>query len=207
MASSYVLPGTSISPPKGHLPGFVHSHSHSHSSHTHAPSPLALGRAPPAASLSHLGGSYARSHRRTSNASGVSLRGGNGLGMGFDQTQMQTLTQSHEPGDDHEHSHEHEHDHGHEHDHEHDHGHGHNHTHSHASFSLSAAGPYTPSRATFDKSSYAAPGASSVVFDKVEAPGSLSRFTELVMQYTAQYPLLHAVMKERDSRRILYFMT
>ncbi|CAK7206905.1 Putative zinc transporter msc2 [Sporothrix eucalyptigena] len=209
MASSYVMPGASISPPKSHLSGFMqhnahshshgHSHTHSHSPHTHSPSPLALGRSPPAASVSHLGGSYARSHRRISQSSGVSLRGGSGHNFSYDQTQMHTPTQSHDHSHDHGHTHTDSHSHGHDHDHDHE------HTHSHAS-QPSLGGPYTPSRATFDKSSYAAPEASSVAFDKIES-GKLSRFTEFVMQHTTQYPLVHAVMKERDSRRIFYFMT
>ncbi|CAK7220201.1 Putative zinc transporter msc2 [Sporothrix curviconia] len=224
MASSYVMPGASISPPKSHLSSFMdnahshshghlhghahghshahshgHSHAHSHSSQTHSPSPLALGRSPPAASVSHLGGSYARSHRRVNNSSAISLRGGSGPNFSFDQSQMHTPSQSHDHDHNHNHSDSHSHDHNHDHDHE--------HPPNHASEqSLGGAGPYTPSRAAFDKSSYAAPKASSVVFDKVEA-GSLSRFTQFAMQYTAQYPLIHAVMKERDSRRIFYFMT
>lgn len=215
MASSYVLPGAAISPPKSHLPGFMqhapshshghshgHSHTHSHSSHTHSPSPLAFGRSPPAASVSLLGGSYSRSHRRISNSSGVSLHGGNGQNFSYDQNQTQTASHSHDHSHGHGHGHSDSHAHGDDHDHDHD------HSHSHASESFpSGAGPYTPSRATFDKSSYAPPETSSVVFDQVAAPGSLSRFTEFVMQYTAHYPLVHAVMKEKDSRRIFYFMT
>ncbi|KAL1888538.1 putative zinc transporter msc2 [Sporothrix stenoceras] len=230
MASSYGLPGASISPPKSHLPGFMqhshshsnghshhgHSHTHSHSSQTHSPSPLALGRSPPASSVSHLGGSYSRSHRRVNNSSGVALRGGNGHNFSFDQNQTQTPSHSHNDSHDHgnghshsdPHSHAHDHDHDHDHDHsrDHDHDHSHGHSHSHAP-SLSGAGPYTPSRSTFDKSSYAAPETSSVAFDQSAAPGSLSRFSEFAMQYTAHYPLVHAVMKEKDSRRIFYFMS
>lgn len=33
-----------------------------------------------------------------------------------------------------------------------------------------------------------------------------SRFTNLLLPYTARWPLLHTVMTERDSRRIFYFM-
>lgn len=185
-----------------------HSHGHSHSSQTHSPSPLALGRSPPASSVSHLGGSYSRSHRRISNSSGVALRGGNGQNFSFDQNQSQAQTSSHSHNDSHDHGNGHSHSdsHSHSHAHDHDHDHDYDHSHGHAP-SLSAAGPYTPSRSTFDKSSYAAPETPSVVFDQVASPGSLSKFSKFVMQYTAHYPLVHAVMKEKDSRRIFYFMT
>lgn len=33
-----------------------------------------------------------------------------------------------------------------------------------------------------------------------------SLFTRLLLPYTARYPLLHAIMTEKDSRRIFYFM-
>lgn len=33
-----------------------------------------------------------------------------------------------------------------------------------------------------------------------------SRFTNLLLPYTARWPLLHTVMTEKDSRRIFYFM-
>lgn len=145
-----------------------------------------------------MGGSYSRSHRRISNGSGVSLRGADGHNFDHNQSQSQS----------HERSHDHDHPHSQNHSHNDNHGHDHAHTNSHAFESQpSGATPYTPTQATFDRSSYAAPEMSTAVFDQVAAPGSLSRFTEFLMQYTAQYPLVHAVMKEKDSRRIFYFMT
>jgi zinc transporter 5/7 len=34
-----------------------------------------------------------------------------------------------------------------------------------------------------------------------------SRFTGLLLPYTARWPLLHAIMTDKDSRRIFYFIT
>lgn len=34
-----------------------------------------------------------------------------------------------------------------------------------------------------------------------------SLFTRTLLPYTAKYPILHAIMTEKDSRRIFYFMT
>ncbi len=180
MASSYVLSGASMSPPKTHLPGYMqHAHAHSHG-HSHVPSPLGHGARP------------ARSHRRTSHSSAVSLRGGNGYSLGQPYDFGGTASVQ-------EHAHDHAHDHAHEHADE--------HHHDHASRSLPSHRPSTPVRSTFGAPSYAPPEASNVVFGQVAAPGSLSRFTEFLLQYTTQYPLVHAIMKEKDSRRIFYFMT
>lgn len=33
-----------------------------------------------------------------------------------------------------------------------------------------------------------------------------SKFTNMLLPYTAKWPLLHTVMTEKDSRRIFYFM-
>lgn len=62
----------------------------------------------------------------------------------------------------------------------------------------------TPKNASFSES-YKAPEA--------KLPKSIhdhsaerSRFTNLLLPYTAKWPLLHTVMTEKDSRRIFYFM-
>jgi zinc transporter 5/7 len=34
-----------------------------------------------------------------------------------------------------------------------------------------------------------------------------SKFTALLLPYTSRYPLLHAIMTDKDSRRIFYFMS
>ncbi len=33
-----------------------------------------------------------------------------------------------------------------------------------------------------------------------------SKFTALLLPYTSRWPLIHAIMTEKDSRRIFYFM-
>ncbi len=38
-------------------------------------------------------------------------------------------------------------------------------------------------------------------------PKACSKFTEFLLPYTSKWPILHAVMTERDSRRIFYFMS
>ena len=38
-------------------------------------------------------------------------------------------------------------------------------------------------------------------------PRPSSKFTKFLLPYTSKWPLLHAVMTERDSRRIFYFMS
>ncbi|KAB5576378.1 cation efflux family-domain-containing protein [Coniochaeta sp. 2T2.1] len=70
------------------------------------------------------------------------------------------------------------HHHDHDHDHSHDHDHGH-HGHAHAHDHSHGKDP-TAAR---------------------------SRFTVLLLPYTSKYPLLHAVMTDKDSRRIFYFMS
>ncbi|KAK1771554.1 cation efflux family-domain-containing protein [Phialemonium atrogriseum] len=63
----------------------------------------------------------------------------------------------------------------------------------------------TPSNASFDAAgAYQPPPASDPQRDR-----SLerSRFTSLLLPYTSRWPLLHAIVAEKDSRRIFYFMT
>lgn len=61
----------------------------------------------------------------------------------------------------------------------------------------------TPTHATFEKA-YEAPPQSTKPYDHGAA--SRSTFTNLLLPYTAKFPLLHTVMTEKDSRRIFYFM-
>ncbi|OTB00555.1 hypothetical protein M426DRAFT_324221 [Hypoxylon sp. CI-4A] len=77
----------------------------------------------------------------------------------------------------HDHNHNHNHDHDHDHDHhDHDHDHDHGHSHSHS-------------------------------HDHEHSHGAIySKFTGLLLPYTSRWPLIHAVMTEKDSRRIFYFM-
>lgn len=62
----------------------------------------------------------------------------------------------------------------------------------------------TPATSDF-ASSYEAPGARlpKAILDH---PAERSRFTDMMLPYTAKWPILHAVMTEKDSRRIFYFM-
>ena len=84
-----------------------------------------------------------------------------------------------QPPDAHDH-HDHDHDHHHNHDHGHDHHHDHHHVHDHAHDHSHATKDHTAKR---------------------------SRFTGLLLPYTSKYPLLHAIMTDKDSRRIFYFMS
>ncbi|KAK7729104.1 putative zinc transporter msc2 [Cytospora paraplurivora] len=63
----------------------------------------------------------------------------------------------------------------------------------------------TPATSDF-ASSYEAPGARlpKAVLDR---SAERSRFTNMLLPYTAKWPILHAVMTEKDSRRIFYFMS
>lgn len=83
----------------------------------------------------------------------------------------------HSHGHSHSHSHSHGHDHDHHHDHDHDHGHGHGHEHHHHD--------HNPNPNTNKER---------------------SMVTRMLLPYTAKFPILHAIMTEKDSRRIFYFM-
>ncbi|KAF4984848.1 hypothetical protein FZEAL_1 [Fusarium zealandicum] len=74
------------------------------------------------------------------------------------------------------HDHDHSHDHSHDHDHNHDHSHDH-HGHDHA---------HTHSH------------------DENNAKRSL--FTRMILPHAARFPIIHAILIEKDSRRIFYFM-
>ncbi|KAF7558390.1 hypothetical protein G7046_g5757 [Stylonectria norvegica] len=85
---------------------------------------------------------------------------------------------------DHDHGHAHHHDHDHTHDHDHSgHDHGHDHDHNNG-----------PSHSPAHNHDY-------------ENAAKRSLFTKMLLPYTAQFPILHAIMIEKDSRRIFYFMT
>lgn len=71
----------------------------------------------------------------------------------------------------------HEHHHGHDHSHDHDSHHHHGHGHHHHEH------------------------------HDHDAAAKRSLFTRTLLPYTAQFPILHAIMTEKDSRRIFYFMT
>ncbi|KAI1321662.1 cation efflux family-domain-containing protein [Xylariaceae sp. FL0255] len=104
------------------------------------------------------------------------------LGKQHDVSAIHKHHHSHDHGHDPHHHHHHHHDHkqshahGHSHDHAHDHTHGHDHGHDHAHH--------------HDHSH----------------SHEFSRITGLLLPYTARYPLIHAIMTDKDSRRIFYFM-
>lgn len=131
-------------------------------------------------------------------------------------------------------SHSHNHSHSHSHDHEHDESRLHSHSlsnHSNhranlnqprhnlpplspsAGWSTSSAGGrplITPTNPTF-AGIYEAPQAQAQA--QAPAPDAVhdhsaerSGFTKMLLPYTSKWPLLHAVMTEKDSRRIFYFM-
>ncbi|KAH7165566.1 cation efflux family-domain-containing protein [Dactylonectria macrodidyma] len=70
----------------------------------------------------------------------------------------------------------HDHDHHNHHDHDHSHSHGHDHGHSHSHS------------------------------DSHENSANRSLVTRMLLPYTARFPIIHAIMIEKDSRRIFYFM-
>jgi zinc transporter 5/7 len=92
---------------------------------------------------------------------------------------------------DHDHDHEHKHDHGHGHDHSHDHGHSHDHDHGHG---------HSHSQA------YVPPTAHEEHHHHHDHSTDRSLFTRMLLPYTARFPLIHAIVTEKDSRRIFYFM-
>lgn len=116
--------------------------------------------------------------------------------------------------------------------HDHGHAHGHDHGHGHTQFRANANqtamsrsnGPtplanghwrtgstaggkplITPTHASFDAAgAYQAPAPSDPQHDHhVER----SRFTNLLLPFTSEWPLLHTILVEKDSRRIFYFMS
>lgn len=69
----------------------------------------------------------------------------------------------------------------------------------------------TPTAATFDAAGmYEPPTAASSQANSHshhhDHAAERSRFTALLLPYTSRWPLLHAVLADRDSRRIFYFM-
>lgn len=65
----------------------------------------------------------------------------------------------------------------------------------------------TPTNTSFDPSSrYEAPTQSHSHSRRHEHSAERSTFTALLLPYTSRWPLLHAIMTEKDSRRIFYFM-
>ncbi|KAF7931934.1 uncharacterized protein EAE97_008955 [Botrytis byssoidea] len=192
MASSYALPASAITNSHhGHGHGHSHSHSSSHSSRS---------------------SQYSASRSRPLNQSISSLHS-------HSHDHSETLHE-HE----HEHEHENENNHGHSHSHSHSHGHAHNHSHDNSTSYLPSP-PYseaTPMSANFEKGSFGTyePPMNDVHVDTHHhhdhdhhnhshgtTTETKSRFTSLILPYASKWPLLHAILASKDSRRIFYFMS
>jgi len=179
------LPQTSEERWNGHMNGHSHAHSHSHSQpHT----PPSLG------SLAHA--RTPRSARSNSSKQGY---------------------------DDHDHGHNHVHDHDHEKENRAHNGAQHRANSNHSiqarpKLPLPLSSPNgwktvstaagkavtTPTHGTFEQT-YEAP-AQSILGAHNHSSVPRSAFTKFLLPYTARYPVLHAIMAEKDSRRIFYFM-
>ncbi|KAI1660695.1 cation efflux protein [Daldinia decipiens] len=194
MASSYALP----QPPLPHN----HGHSHSHS-HPHSPSSF----------------SHSRSTRSLQ-----AYPQGQGLRADFNH--------SHDHDHDHDHGHEHEHGHNHDHDHSHDHIDPDAQVHARQNMTQYRANSFVPLQRRENRPSplrpnteelpnpekndmmdapktpsYRAPTAT-VIHDHAHGghEATYSKFTALLLPFTSKWPLIHAIMTEKDSRRIFYFM-
>lgn len=216
----------SHSHPQSHSRSYSHSHSHSrshapsHARHSHSRSNLAPA-APPMGPDMHMNGrpagpngltpeaidseGYSRSrtgfeaggarHSRGRAApppintsvpqswkdegagSILMTPGTSTLPVKYQLPEYEEMTCAHDHDHDHDHDHHDHHDH--DHDHDHNHGHGHSHSHSHAH-------------------------AHAHSHDHGGAEKSL--VTRTLLKYCTSWPLLHAIIVEKDSRRIFYFM-
>ncbi|KAK3940268.1 cation efflux family-domain-containing protein [Diplogelasinospora grovesii] len=194
MATSYALPTSAI--PHHHHHSSDHFHAHTHS-HSHSPP-----------NLSSLNPS--RTMRRDPRPNG---------------------SLSHNRSHGHSHSHAHDDEHDHDHDHDHDHGHSHSHHRANSNHPMQSRpnlppplepnGHWradstpggkpliTPKHTRFDPAVQYEPPAQSHAHAHAHHEHSVerSKFTSLLLPYTEKWPLLHAVIVEKDSRRIFYFMT
>ncbi|GAP89053.1 putative cation efflux protein zinc transporter [Rosellinia necatrix] len=222
MASSYALPQAPLShshSPHGSIE-HIHSHSHSTPSFGHSRARSSLSNAS-VRSHSHnhsqesidedvqtharqnvaqyRANSFIPLQRRENRPSPLRPNAQDTPTLGQANAQVASLhnhTHSHEDGHHHDHggghSHDHKHDHGHNHnhnhshDHDHDHGHCHGHSHSHDHDHDHDHGH------DHDHDHHHS--------------HEFSRVTGLLLPYTARWPLIHAIMTDKDSRRIFYFM-
>ncbi|KAH7275650.1 putative zinc transporter msc2 [Fusarium solani] len=218
MASSYALPTSSL--PHAHQ-GHMHARSHSQSSLNALRTTISNGSLPSVPddeayahnheqsfdngggnfnghSHSHSGHRHGHSRSRMSNTSAMLSReklpppalntmegwtqertpGGKSVITPGPETANMPYTPPDYPHDhhDHDHDHTHSHDHSHSHDHTHSHDHHHGHDHDHAH-------SHDPEKAA-----------------------KRSLFTRMILPYTARFPILNAILIEKDSRRIFYFM-
>lgn len=179
MASTFVLSGTTMSHPHRH-----HGHGHKHS-RSRSPAPLGT------------------------------------LNRSFKMEVSAPASPPKHSEEHHDHDHDHDHSH-HNHDHDHDHSHAHSPKASSVQLSEKATAPLsavngwkrsstsggrplvTPTNASFGEH-YKAPAVKSTV-PAHDHSAERSRFTNMLLPYTARWPMLHTIMTEKDSRRIFYFM-
>lgn len=205
MASPYALPSSAA----------THAHSHHIHTHSHSQSQTSLNSWKSSMSNSGLHShpeddhehGHSRSHSRSHSHGRASSQASNTSALmardklipaaldtmdGWTQERTaggksvitpgpDTVTMPYSPpvkhDDHHDHGHDHIHDHSHSHDHDHGHGHDHDHGHEHR----------------HDDHTH-------------DHNNQRSLFTAMLLPHTAQFPILHAVMTEKDSRRIFYFM-
>lgn len=200
MSSSYALPSSAL--PHAHH-GHMHSHAHSHSQsslHSWKSSISSNSRLHPYPEDEHDHHdhdhsdsqsnhySHSRGPSYASNSSATVSRGKPSLApieIGGQWEEAKTprgpmtpsFAETPTPHATHKCDHDHGHDHHHDHEHHHDHKHDH-HGHGHDHH-----------------------------HHDHDSAAKRSLFTRTLLPYTAPYPILHAIMTEKDSRRIFYFMT
>ncbi|KAI1431853.1 cation efflux protein [Xylaria sp. CBS 124048] len=211
MTSSYALPQAPLSPHRHNHHGSVdhfHSHTHSAPSFGHSRSRPSLSKAAPARSHDHVHDHVHTANHAHSDSPSHEKADGDAVARS-QQNLAQFRANSYVPlqrrenrpsplGQNREHSlglpggevgpapHKHtcsndsKHHH-HEHDHNHDHDHDHEHSHDYHDHHNHHDAPHDHSH-------------------------NYSRFTGLLLPYTSKWPLVHAIMTDKDSRRIFYFM-
>ncbi|KAH7328064.1 cation efflux family-domain-containing protein [Stachybotrys elegans] len=123
---------------------------------------------------------------------------------------FQALSESHQHAHTHSHSHSRSHSRGHGHNHDHcshahaDHDHGHDHSHKHVHDSHDHEHNHDHDH-DHDHDHYH-PQQPHDHHDHHEHAKERSLFTRLILPYVARVPILHAIVAEKDSRRIFYFL-
>ncbi|KAK6088717.1 cation efflux protein/zinc transporter [Seiridium cupressi] len=177
----------------------MHSHSQSLGPHRHSPGLDHEGEERAQQNLSHYrANSYLPLQKRGNRPSPLS-RHGDALTPVEDMSPMtpargtpDTYFDTQAAAASHDHDHDH-HDHGHKHSHSdcghdhHDHSHDHDHAHDHHGHDHGHAHGHDHGHVHTHDNNY-------------------SKLTGLLLPFTSRWPLLHSVMTEKDSRRILYFM-
>ncbi|KAI0105318.1 cation efflux protein [Nemania sp. FL0031] len=207
MASSYALPQAPLSHSHSHSPhgSIDHLHSHSPPSFSHSRSRSSLSSISSVRSHSHNhshghshGHGHSHSHENIDDDTHAhtrhnmsQYRANSFVPLQRRENRPSPLRQNTEdlpsPGEakvgiiSHKHTHSHDDGHDHDHDHDHDHTHSHDHVHDHAH-------------------------AHNHAHDHHHHSHEFSWLTGLLLPYTSRWPLVHAIMTDKDSRRIFYFM-